>query len=67
MMDQKLRQAMGDDQFNALFGTDSPLEEFKPTGKISLNNTTIDDATLIGILNQMAQKKVKINSVKIEK
>jgi len=67
MMDQKLRQAMGDDQFNALFGPDSPLEEFKPTGKISLNNTTVDDATLIGILNQMAQKKVKINSVKIEK
>jgi hypothetical protein len=67
MMDQKLRQAMGDDQFNALFGPDSPLEGFKPTGKISLNNTTIDDATLLGILNQMAQKKAKINSVKIEK
>ena len=67
MMDQKLRQAMGDDQFNALFGPDSPLEGFKSTGKILLNNTTIDDQTLLGILNQMAQKKSNINSVKIEK
>ena len=67
MMDEKLRQAMGDDQFNALFGPDSPLEGFSPTGKILLNNKTIDEATILGIFNQMAQNKVSINSVEIEK
>ena len=67
MMDEKLRQAMGDDQFNALFGRDSPLEGFSPTGKILLNNKTIDEATILGIFNQMAQNKVSINSVEIEK
>ena len=66
-MDEKLRQAMGDDQFNALFGPDSPLEGFSPTGKILLNNKTIDEATILGIFNQMAQNKVSINSVEIEK
>ena len=67
MMDEKLRQAMGDDQFNALFGPDSPLDGFSPTGKILLNNKTIDEATILGIFNQMAQNKVSINSVEIEK
>ncbi|MBL7030350.1 MAG: hypothetical protein ISR89_04220 [Candidatus Marinimicrobia bacterium] len=67
MINQKLRQVMGEDQFNAIFGPDSPLEGFKPTGKISLNKKTIDETTLLGIFNQMAQNKVMINSVEIEK
>ncbi len=67
MMDEKLRQAMGDDQFNALFGRDSPSDGVSPTGKILLNNKTIDEATILGIFNQMAQNKVSINSVEIEK
>ncbi len=66
MLVQNLRQAIGEDQFNALFGPDSPLEGFKPTGNISLNNTNIDQTRLQQILSQMAQKKLNVKTVKVE-
>jgi len=66
MIVQQLRQAIGQDQFNALFGADSPLAGFKPTGSISLNNSNIDDATLQQILNQMTNKNFTIKSVEVD-
>ena len=63
---EQLRQAIGDDQFNAIFGPGSALEGFKSTGKISLNNTNIDKNTLQQILSQLAKKNLTINSVRVD-
>ena len=63
---EQLRQAIGDDQFNAIFGPGSALQGFKSTGKISLNNTNIDKNTLQQILSQLAKKNLTINSVRVD-
>ena len=63
---EQLRQAIEDDQFNAIFGPGSALEGFKSTGNISLNNTNIDKNTLQQILSQLAKKNLTINSVRVD-
>ncbi|MEA1882025.1 MAG: hypothetical protein U9N31_06445 [Candidatus Marinimicrobia bacterium] len=63
---QQLRQAIGEDQFNALFGPDSPLEGFKPTGNISLNKTVVDQKTLQQIFQRFANKEITVNSIEVE-
>ena len=63
---QELRQALGDDQFNALFGGDGPLTGYTPTGNISLNNKTIDEATLKHLYSRLAKKEVKVQSVSVK-
>ncbi len=63
---QKLRQALGDDQFNALFGGDGPLAGYLPTGNASLNNKTINESTLQHIYNRLQNKEVKIQTLSVK-
>jgi hypothetical protein len=66
LVTKELRQAIGDDKYNALFGPGSPLEGFKPTNNVSLNNSNIDQNTLQQILKQLASKKISLQSVKVD-
>ena len=63
---QQLREALGEDQFNALFGGDGPLAGFMPTGDALLNNKSIDETTLQYIYNRLRKKEIKIKSVSLE-
>ena len=63
---QQLREALGEDQFNALFGGDGPLEGFMPTGDVLLNNKSIDETTLQYIYNRLLKKEIKIKSVSVK-
>ncbi len=63
---QQLREALGEDQFNALFGGDGPLAGFMPTGDALLNNKSIDETTLQYIYNRLRKKEIKIKSVSVE-
>ena len=63
---QQLREALGEDQFNALFGGDGPLAGFMPTGDALLNNKSIDETTLQFIYNRLRKKEIKIKSVSVK-
>ena len=63
---QQLREALGEDQFNALFGGDGPLAGFMPTGDALLNNKSIDETTLQYIYNRLRKKEIKIKSVSVK-
>jgi hypothetical protein len=63
---QQLREALGEDQFNALFGGDGPLAGFMPTGDALLNNKSIDETTLQYIYNRLLKKEIKIKSVSVK-
>ncbi|MDD9880651.1 MAG: hypothetical protein OXU46_04590 [Candidatus Marinimicrobia bacterium] len=63
---QQLREALGEDQFNALFGGDGPLAGFMPTEDALLNNKSIDETTLQFIYNRLRKKEIKIKSVSVE-
>ena len=47
-----LKQALGDDQFNAYFGTGNDLQGFNPTGQVEVNGVTVDESSINYILNQ---------------
>ena len=61
-----MREALGEDQFNALFGGDGPLAGFMPTGDALLNNKSIDETTLQYIYNRLLKKEIKIKSVSVK-
>ena len=63
---QQLREALGEDQFNALFGGDGPLAGFMPTGDALLNNKSIDETTLQYIYKRLLKKEIKIKSVSVK-
>ena len=48
-----LEQALGQDQFNALFGLGNDLENFIPTGQIEINGVSVDESSLNYLLNQI--------------
>jgi len=64
---QQLRQALGDDQYNALFGADGPLVGHNPSGNIYLNNSNINENTLNQILSRLAKKEITVKSVIVKK
>ena len=63
---QQFTEALGEDQFNALFGGDGPLAGFMPTGDALLNNKSIDETTLQYIYNRLLKKEIKIKSVSVK-
>ncbi len=63
---QQLRQALGDDQFNALFGGDGALAGFMPTGNALLNNKNIDGTSLQHIYNRFRKQEIKVKSISVE-
>ena len=63
---QNLIKALGEDQYNALFGVDGPLTGYSITNKIILNNSNINQTILNQILTNLAKNELSINSISIQ-
>ena len=61
-----LEQALGQDQFSSLFGSDSYLQNFLPTGQIEINGVNVDESSLNYLLNQITSDAYQIQSVTVE-
>ena len=61
-----LEQALGQDQFNALFGSGNDLEDFIPTGQIEINGVSVDESSLNYLLNQINSDAYQIQSIVVE-
>ena len=61
-----LEQALGQDQFNALFGSGNDLEDFIPTGQIEINGVSVDESSLNYLLNQINSETYQIQSIFVE-
>ena len=61
-----LEQALGQDQFNALFGSNNDLQDFIPTGQIEINGVSVDESSLNYLLNQITSEIYQIQSVIVE-
>ena len=63
---QSLIEALGEDQYNALFGIDGPLAGYRITNNIIINNSNVNQNILNQILSKMSKKEILINSVTVE-
>ena len=61
-----LEQVLGQDQFNALFGSGNDLQDFIPTGQIEINGVSVDESSLNYLLNQINSDSYQIQSIVIE-
>ena len=61
-----LEQALGQNQFNALFGSNNNLQDFIPTGQIEINGVNVDESSLNYLLNQITSDAYQIQSVVVE-
>ena len=61
-----LKQAIGDDQFNALFGQGNELQGFVPSGQLEIDGVTVDESSVNYLLNQITNQNVVIKSLAIE-
>ena len=61
-----LEQALGQDQFNALFGSGNDLQDFIPTGQIEINGVSVDESSLNYLLNQINSDTYQIQSIVVE-
>lgn len=61
-----LQQALGDDQFNALFGQGNDLQGFTPTGQLKINGINVDAAGVNYLLNQIGNENYSIQNVRVE-
>ena len=61
-----LQQALGDDQFNAYFGSGNDLQGFNPTGQVEVNGVTVDESSVNYILNQISSNAYQIQSMAVE-
>jgi hypothetical protein len=63
---QSLIQALGEDQYNALFGVDGPLAGYQITDNIILNNSNVNQTILNQILSNFSKKESLIKSISVE-
>lgn len=63
---QSLIQALGEDQYNALFGVDGPLAGYQITDNIILNNSNVNQTILNQILSNFSKKELLIKSISVE-
>jgi len=61
-----LKNTLGDDQFNALFGPGNDLQGFIPTGQLEVNGVSVDESSINYLLSQIQSDALKIRSVTIE-
>ena len=61
-----LEQVLGQDQFNALFGSGNELQGFIPTGQIEINGVGVDESSLNYLLNQINSENYQIQSIMVE-
>ena len=63
---QSLKQALGDGQFTALFGSNGDLEGYNPTGRFTLNGETIDETSATEIITQIINGNIPNIDVQVE-
>ena len=61
-----LQQALGDDQFNSLFGQGNELQGFVPTGQLEINGVNVDEAGINYLLNQIISQNYVIQGITVE-
>jgi len=61
-----LQQVLGEDQFNAFFGSGNEFQGYTPTGQIEINGITVDEASVSYLLNQILSNNYQIQSVGVE-
>ena len=61
-----LQQAIGDDQFNSLFGDGNELEGFVPTGQLEINGVNVDEAGVNYLFNQINSQNYLIQGITVE-
>ena len=61
-----LQQALGDDQFNSLFGQGNELQGFVPTGQLEINGVNVDEAGVNYLLNQIISQNYVIQGITVE-
>jgi hypothetical protein len=61
-----LKEALGEDQFNAYFGTGNDFQGFNPTGQVEVNGVTVDESSISYILNQIGGNTLQIQSISVE-
>ena len=61
-----LQQALGDDQFNAYFGSGNDLQGFNPTGQLEINGINVDESSINYLLNQISSNTVQVQSISVE-
>lgn len=61
-----LRNAVGDDQFDTLFGVNSELNGYSPNGYYTNDGLTIDDAGVIYILNEIQSGALQVTQIQIQ-
>jgi len=61
-----LQQVLGDDQFNALFGSGNDLQGYVPTGQLEINGINVDASGVNYLLNQIGNQQYSIQNVRVE-
>jgi len=63
---QSLKQALGDGQFTALFGSNGDLEGYNPAGRFILNGETVDETSATEIITQIINGNISNIDVQVE-
>ena len=63
---QSLKQALGDGQFTALFGSNGDLEGYNPAGRFTLNGETVDETSATEIITQIINGNIPNIDVQVE-
>ncbi|MFQ6616693.1 MAG: hypothetical protein ACE5HZ_08025 [Fidelibacterota bacterium] len=62
----QLVDVMGEEQFNAYFGTGGELSGFTPTGTYMINGLEVPVDAVFGLINEMMNQSVSIVNVSVE-
>ena len=61
-----LQQALGEDQYNAYFGSGNELQGFGATGQVEVNGVSVDQSSVTYLLNQIMSNTYQIQSITVE-
>ena len=61
-----LEEALGSDQFDALFGDGNELQGYLPSGQFEVNGVAVDESSVNYLLNQIINNTYQIQSIDIE-
>ena len=61
-----LEEALGSDQFNALFGDGNELQGYVPSGQFEVNGVTVDQSSVGYLLNQIINNDIILESINVE-
>ncbi len=61
-----LKQAIGEVQFNSLFGQGNELQGFVPNGQLEINDVNVDESSVSYLLNQIMNQDLVIKNLTVE-